>query len=598
MPQIACPKCKTPLQVAASPSDTIVACPRCQTRMRVPASAPPPPAPPISVSVPPAVTASSDWYYVQDRKKFGPLSFASLQELALTGRLAKSDMVLQNGTDKWVPAETVANLFPPARVAVDGSQAGNGTTTAPQPPPLPSPPKESITTAKHVTEALGAMKAGTETLKEVAEKLKGVAEDLKQAHQKFLWIAGFVPVIGGFVGDFLRPLAPFNGILFLLSLLASVALVVLFLKRPKYFGLVTGGACLMLILASIGFGGWWGLGLVFGKGTRGFMGSRIGPVASLQSAVLTIRSEEGVTTETGIKGDELAEQVRRQLETEKDAAKLLHFAFDGYPANVIKAEVIGEPQRRKGTRDRIVIEYNLRIGVDLEQYDNVTRKKLLPILEKVAINKGEVLTRAESIQRPPYRGRLFDSSTNQRLNEGSVDGKETIQFGPSLQRERDPSGQGYGQVWRRGDLDKGADMIVVVNTGRSGSHDRGTWKWFHVPLTPLFDFQNRESAVRIKLFFKDREGHDLNRDQMLLRGRGIPGLCLENANNSSLPAVVVISPYMLDDDTGDYAQTVTALQIMRLTQDELQNLARVTCAVEALEDGSAGKGRSRPRPGK
>lgn len=311
------------------------------------------------------------------------------------------------------------------------------------------------------------------------------------------------------------------------------------------------------------------------------------------------QSEQGVTTETEVKGDELAEQVRQQLETEKDAAKLLHFAFDGYPANVVKAEVIGEPHRRKSARDGIVLEDNLRIGVDLEQYDNVTQKKLLPILEKVAVRKGEVLVRAQ-VKEGTSNLYVFDASTRERLDEAGRDGKTTMRFAPFLQRERDPSGQGYGQAWWQGDLDRGADMVIVVNTARSGSHDRGTWKWFHVPLTPLFDLQHEESAVRIKLFFKDREGRDLNRDQLFLRGKGIPGLNLENANSQShnRPALVIVSPYLLDDYSGHYAQTVTAVQIMRLTQDELQSLSRVVWPVESLDDASSDKGRPKSRRGK
>ena len=70
--------------------------------------------------------------------------------------------------------------------------------------------------------------------------------------------------------------------------------------------------------------------------------------------------------------------------TGREVQANMQFAFKGYPANVIKAEVLGETKRRKGTGDEIKLEYDLHIGVDVEQYDRVVQQKLLPILEKVA----------------------------------------------------------------------------------------------------------------------------------------------------------------------------------------------------------------------
>ena len=46
----------------------------------------------------------------------------------------------------------------------------------------------------------------------------------------------------------------------------------------------------------MGFGTWWLLGAAFGSNNRGFLGSNIGPVARLQSSVMTTRTEAGVTT--------------------------------------------------------------------------------------------------------------------------------------------------------------------------------------------------------------------------------------------------------------------------------------------------------------
>jgi hypothetical protein len=57
-----------------------------------------------------------EWFYVKDKKKQGPISFAQLRELVATGEIGRADMLLQGGTTKWLAAETVAGLFPEAPV--------------------------------------------------------------------------------------------------------------------------------------------------------------------------------------------------------------------------------------------------------------------------------------------------------------------------------------------------------------------------------------------------------------------------------------------------------------------------------------------------
>ncbi len=51
------------------------------------------------------------WFYVKDRQKLGPVSLDHLCQLAASGWLQPTDMVLQDGTPKWVAAGTVPELF-------------------------------------------------------------------------------------------------------------------------------------------------------------------------------------------------------------------------------------------------------------------------------------------------------------------------------------------------------------------------------------------------------------------------------------------------------------------------------------------------------
>ncbi len=66
----------------------------------------------------------SVWYYVVNGAQTGPVSLAELKDAAATGKLAPADLVWQEGTADWVPARTVAGMFP----------------AAPPPPPRVAPP--------------------------------------------------------------------------------------------------------------------------------------------------------------------------------------------------------------------------------------------------------------------------------------------------------------------------------------------------------------------------------------------------------------------------------------------------------------------------
>jgi hypothetical protein len=51
------------------------------------------------------------WFYTRDQQKLGPLSSEELKQLADCGGLKPSDMVLQEGSEKWLPANSVKGLF-------------------------------------------------------------------------------------------------------------------------------------------------------------------------------------------------------------------------------------------------------------------------------------------------------------------------------------------------------------------------------------------------------------------------------------------------------------------------------------------------------
>src|SRR4051794_20043451 len=68
------------------------------------------------VSSPGAATTpatTQNWYYTRDgKKKNGPCSSDQMKDLAKSGKVVASDMVMKEGTTKWKPASQVLEFFP------------------------------------------------------------------------------------------------------------------------------------------------------------------------------------------------------------------------------------------------------------------------------------------------------------------------------------------------------------------------------------------------------------------------------------------------------------------------------------------------------
>ncbi len=57
------------------------------------------------------------WYYIRDKQKVGPIQLEKLKQLFLAGQLHRTDMVLQQGSTKWVEAHNVSGLTCAANTA-------------------------------------------------------------------------------------------------------------------------------------------------------------------------------------------------------------------------------------------------------------------------------------------------------------------------------------------------------------------------------------------------------------------------------------------------------------------------------------------------
>ena len=85
-----------------------------------------------------------EWYYQQNGQKHGPVSGASLKQLAAAGKLQPTDLIWKEGMAKWLPAQSVKGLFPAATVPVTAAAiprvpvAATGTTKKAAPAVVPA----------------------------------------------------------------------------------------------------------------------------------------------------------------------------------------------------------------------------------------------------------------------------------------------------------------------------------------------------------------------------------------------------------------------------------------------------------------------------
>jgi hypothetical protein len=429
---------------------------------------------------------------------------------------------------------------------------------APPPPPLP-PPVAPQPEAQGNASFFGKLK---ETFGKVAEIVKVVREG-------YSWVVAVVPLLAtvlSLLGDFFRPVAPFNFLIFVTSSMIALSLVVLFVKRPKMLNVALGGTCALFLVLALGSGSWWGLACVTGSKNKGLLAENVPLVGRMQASVIR---GESVVTEQKVEGDKLAEEVGKQMEQEKDARKLLQFALEGYPGNVIKAEVSGDPKRKPGAEG--VYEYDLRISVDVEQYETITRKRILPALEKVALRKGEEFASARKIDHDASSAEL------RRMDRASIE--DYVVFGREAEfrniRETTIS-------WGKCEAD---EMIVWVNTAHSGSDDRTTWKWYVVPKASVFD----RRAITVDVIFQDKKQQELLRERIQGKGgdfQGLPGLCWYDwhSGGSSTTSKVILSPYILGVSNGGYAThyvpSLTLKKEINLTPAELDKLGSIRCSVK------------------
>lgn len=57
---------------------------------------------------------AQNWYYAEGKQKLGPINANELRELAAAGRVQPTTMVLKEGAQRWVQADSIQGLFAPS----------------------------------------------------------------------------------------------------------------------------------------------------------------------------------------------------------------------------------------------------------------------------------------------------------------------------------------------------------------------------------------------------------------------------------------------------------------------------------------------------
>jgi hypothetical protein len=255
------------------------------------------------------------WFVARGKHKVGPHSFAELKELARTGGVLPTDMVFQEGGQKWRTAGAVEGLFwapilppdlelaepeaeaaireplPPLPAALQEAAPPNQRKDEPEPARAPTPPTAlaeptpaSAPDVEQTEVATNPPPSTPTTAPAGPEGVKAGAAN-RTARKVFKWVlaAGCLSAALGLFGDFFQPVAPFNLIGFAATSGLALLFLVLWVRRIGSFGL----ACAALFALAAGFGGWWGLAHFKGGPDKGYLAEHFRFVDRLQSALVT-----------------------------------------------------------------------------------------------------------------------------------------------------------------------------------------------------------------------------------------------------------------------------------------------------------------------
>ena len=259
-------------------------------------------------------------------------------------------------------------------------------------------------------------------------------------------------------------------------------------------------------------------------------------VAKLKAANVAVKEVDG-------KG--LFAEAVTKLDAEQVSSELLAKALKGFPANVIKATVLGKPRLLDKDVSRATVEFDVDISADLERYE-VLQKTLVEILRKVAVQKGAFSLQAKAAsENHRHQMSAFARASGYSRIASAIRGGELVNspfpmsFEPPVRviyAKNEPyrfetAMANYGTATSARPLNPQTEMIVLLNTGRDKDDDRSNWEWFHILHTKAF-----RSMVAVSISLNDVDGRELAMERFALLEH--PGLRLSGQ-------MAVVSPYWL-----------------------------------------------------
>ena len=282
-------------------------------------------------------------------------------------------------------------------------------------------------------------------------------------------------------------------------------------------------------------------------------------------------------------------------------------ALEGYPANVVRADVLGKPTLccEVGDKDPAAkvcsLSYQLSIAVDEAKYDRFQRQ-LVQQLEGVAIRKGP-----------------WVAGTDEQLKSSVPVQAGSLPSGSHYEgiRQIRPDQRFAAGAWGTDRADLGKETIVVVNTQRDTPGGPAAWQWFNIRRPD----NTVRTGVQVKVEYLAAGGKVIGQELLpvnLGQNASPPGLEVFNvvdrhdsdmrtlrtlgAKNSQATdaavrsrtqspvhhaedLLVMVSPYIALTAGGDppqsFATNVVVPMTKRLTRDEAKQLQDIRCSVVA-----------------
>ena len=208
-------------------------------------------------------------------------------------------------------------------------------------------------------------------------------------------------------------------------------------------------------------------------------------IAKLKAANVTVKEVDG-------KG--LFAEAVTQLDAEKDAAAILKKQFEGFPQSCITATVIGKPEIVEKTADKATVKLTVQIEPDLKAFKAFSGK-LVPILDKLAKNKGEFT--AKYAKGP---GVIFGVLS--ATGDGGYGNDLTAKWMPKLFKDE------RGNYWKKD------QVSIAIATNRTKAADSIDYKYYALDPsleTVLKSLILREGQCKLQLL--DAEGEIVATDR-------------------------------------------------------------------------------------